>query len=61
MTFMVRPPFSFPQSWMQASHQNAMHVRAPEIGKWHRQGEYQPAVGVLLLTQGVDGDEGTGL
>ncbi|KAH9979167.1 nucleophile aminohydrolase [Russula compacta] len=29
--------------------------------KWHRQGEYQPAVGVLLLTRGVDGDEGTGL
>jgi hypothetical protein len=28
MTFMVRPPFSFPQSMMQASHQNAMHVRA---------------------------------
>ncbi|KAI0254047.1 nucleophile aminohydrolase [Lactifluus subvellereus] len=28
-------------------------------GKWHRQGEYQPEVGVLLLTQDVDGDEGT--
>ena len=31
------------------------------LGKWDRQGEYQPAVGVLLLTRGVDGDEGTGL
>ncbi|KAH9061322.1 asparaginase [Lactarius vividus] len=27
--------------------------------KWHRQGEHQPAVGVLLLTRGVDGDEST--
>jgi len=31
------------------------------IGKWHRRGEYQPAVGVLLITQGVDRDDGTGL
>jgi len=31
------------------------------IGKWHQRGEYQPAVGVLLITQGVDGDDGTGL
>ena len=37
------------------------YVRAPEIDKWHRRGEYQPAVGVLLLTQGVDGNDGTGL
>jgi hypothetical protein len=36
-------------------------LRGLEIGKWYRQGEYQPAVGVLLLTQGVDGDEGAGL
>lgn len=27
--------------------------------KWHRQGEHQPAVGVLLLTRGMDGDEST--
>ncbi|KAH9957955.1 nucleophile aminohydrolase [Russula dissimulans] len=25
--------------------------------KWRQRGEYQPAVGVLLLTQGLDGDE----
>ena len=31
------------------------------VGKWNQRGEHQPAVGVLLLTQGVDGDEGTGL
>jgi hypothetical protein len=31
------------------------------LGKWHQRGEHQPAVGVLLITQGVDGDEGTGL
>ena len=36
-------------------------VRAPELGKWHQRGESQLAVGVLLLTQGMDGDEGTGL
>jgi len=33
----------------------------PELGKWHQRGEHQPAVGVLLITQGVDGDDGTGL
>ncbi|KAF8502260.1 nucleophile aminohydrolase [Russula emetica] len=27
--------------------------------KWNQRGEHQPAVGVLLLTQGVDGDEST--
>ncbi|KAH9040731.1 asparaginase [Lactarius pseudohatsudake] len=27
--------------------------------KWHRRGEHQPAVGVLLLTRGMDGDEST--
>lgn len=27
--------------------------------KWHGRGEHQPAVGVLLLTRGVDGDEST--
>ncbi|KAH9083475.1 asparaginase [Lactarius deliciosus] len=27
--------------------------------KWHSRGEHQPAVGVLLLTRGMDGDEGT--
>ena len=32
-----------------------------ELGKWHQRGEYQPAVGVLLITQDVDGDDGTGL
>ena len=31
------------------------------VGNWNQRGEHQPAVGVLLLTQGVDGDEGTGL
>ena len=30
------------------------------VGKWNQQGEHQPAVGVLLLTQGMDGEEGTG-
>ncbi|KAH8990542.1 asparaginase [Lactarius akahatsu] len=27
--------------------------------KWHLRGEHQPAVGVLLLTRGMDGDEST--
>jgi hypothetical protein len=30
------------------------------VGRWSQRGEHQPAVGVLLLTQGMDGDEGTG-
>jgi hypothetical protein len=29
------------------------------LGKWYRRGEHQPEVGVLLLTQGVDGDQDT--
>ena len=39
-------------------------LRVPtELGKWRQRGEYQPAVGVLLITQGVgvDGDGDTGL
>lgn len=31
------------------------------VDKWNRRGEHQPAVGVLLLTRGVDGDESTSL
>ena len=31
------------------------------VDKWNQQGEHQPAVGVLLLTRGVDGDESTSL
>jgi hypothetical protein len=31
------------------------------VDKWNQRGEHQPAVGVLLLTQGVDGDESTSL
>jgi hypothetical protein len=31
------------------------------VDKWNQRGEYQPAVGVLLLTRGVDGDESTSL
>ncbi|KAH9002045.1 asparaginase [Lactarius hatsudake] len=29
--------------------------------KWHQRGEHQPAVGVLLLTRGMDGDESTSI
>lgn len=32
-----------------------------DVDKWNQQGEHQPAVGVLLLTRGVDGDESTSL
>ena len=31
------------------------------VDEWNRRGEHQPAVGVLLLTRGVDGDESTSL
>ena len=34
-------------------------LRSGNSGKWRRRGEHQPAVGVLLLTRDVDGDENT--
>jgi hypothetical protein len=67
MIFTVRcrpPPFFFffffpsPRKRWPLRRENARAV--PVLGKWHRRGEYQPAVGVLLLTQGVDGNEGAG-
>ncbi|KAI0297108.1 nucleophile aminohydrolase [Russula brevipes] len=42
------------------THEILRSVLADQFfGKWQQRGEHQPAAGVLLLTRGVDGNEGT--
>jgi hypothetical protein len=48
-------------SALSPSIMSVKFVTLGKLGKWHGRGEYQPAVGVLLLTRGVDGDESTSM